>query len=85
MVSGEISPRRARIFSIPFSLRESRISTAFSSERFIHGRCAILSTPYLCFISDAILIVLLPFFPPPAPYVTLMKSGFKSESSSRAL
>ena len=53
-----------------------------SLERFIDGKCATLSTPYLCFIADAISIVVLQFSLPPAPYVTLIKSGFKSFSSS---
>ncbi len=58
----------------------------FSTVSFVedtHVRCAIELTPYASFISFAIFIVCL-LVPPPAPYVTLIKSGFSADISLTA-
>ena len=71
-----ISPRRARILSIPALLNPpSRLITS-SLFRPMHGKCATLSIPYSFLILEAISVVALQFSLPPAPYVTLIKSGF---------
>jgi len=46
------------------------------------SECAILSIPYSFLIFDAISMVL-SFALPPAPYVTLIKSGFNSLNCSK--
>lgn len=68
------SPLKPKYFQFQL-LKSSNILRTSPFVRLIQGRCATLSRPYLFLISDAIFNVLLLLSLPPAPYVTLIKSG----------
>ena len=77
-MSGLISPRKARILLTPAFLRFSRIISISDFELLTQVKCAIGRILYLFFIIEHISQVELSARLPPAPYVTLIKSGFKS-------